>query len=193
MKTKITIAWMFTALLIASNSSQAQEQKTQERRPHEIGLRFNGVNFSGWNNFDVVFKKQKESSENRYNRYRLILLNISSGDVTSANQGSAFSIGAAIGSEKRKSINDKFKFIHGPEFQFSYNDRSTPTVISRHLNASIGYVVGSQYDINNNFCLTLEIIPSIYNASSFGKKEILVSTFGFNWNSQAALSFMYKF
>ena len=176
------------ALAALSSYSRAQSAET---KPRELGLRFSGINFNGNNNFNLVFKKQKANPE-KYMRYRFIFADISTGDVASTVSPS-FALGAAIGREKRKSINEKFKFIRGWDFSANYNSQFSNYSYDIHrIYLSMGYVVGFQYDINKDFCVNLEALPSISNSLIVADTD-LSSSFNFTLNSQGALSVFYKF
>jgi hypothetical protein len=177
------------AVIMVHSISYSQ---TDETRPHELGLRFSGINFNGNNNFNLVYKKQKDNPL-KYKRYRFILANISTGDVTGI-VTPFFALGGAIGGEKRKSLNDKFKYIHGWDLSGNYNFASNNNSSDSHrANVSLGYVVGFQYDISKEFCLNLEAIPAITNSLVFTNEELQSSVFNVTLNNQVAFSVFYKF
>ena len=193
---------MGLGILVITTVTNAQTPAAESKK-REIGLRFTSINFNGTNNFNVVYKKQKRTNENKYMRYRAMFIDISFKDHENPQAISSIQgiFGLAIGVEKRKVINEKFKFVHGWEFacfmnnshQFSPNN---PDNYSLLINPSIGYVIGCQYDIKNNFCLNLELIPSLYNTTTISDKHdvfLTSSSFNFNFTSNAALSIMYKF
>ena len=190
---------IFTLLLFTICISA---QTTNEGRKREIGLRFSNINFDGINDFNLVYKKQKRNNDNKYRRYRMLIANFTSSDFFDDFANSNIQIGAAIGLEKRKQLNDRFKFIHGLELFFDYQGKrieDAPEIVtSNNIGLSIGYVVGFQYDLNNNFCLNLETIPAIRTNSTIESispenEYSLGFTFGLGMVSKAAISIFYKF
>ncbi|MEQ8239124.1 MAG: hypothetical protein RIA69_07910 [Cyclobacteriaceae bacterium] len=112
-----------------------------------------GISMTGLDNFSFLFKK--ETGENKFRRYSGALFNIvavgESDDII--NQ---IRLGLAIGFEKRKSISDDVQFVHGwrPSMNFIFNSGNS------FFNPGIGYILGFQHNVADNFWIGIEAIPS---------------------------------
>jgi len=197
---------ILTTLALIAFVFSLSAQTTSESRKREFGLRVSNINFNGSNTFDLVYKKQKKNNENKYRRYRLVFANISSPDFFADYANYTFDIGAAMGVERRKTLNDKFKFVHGPEIYFNYFGKRDETSLTinnyNSFGLSFGYILGVQYEINDRFCTNLETIPAIGNTTSINYTSgvssstdgtTLSSKFNIGMSSKAAISICYKF
>jgi len=148
----------------------------------ELGLRLNNLT-----DFSFIYKKEK--SELKYIRHRFGIVNLGISDVAD-NKNYNIGLGYAIGIEKRKSINEKLMFIHGFEPQLAANISKNMIV----LNPAIGYVLGFQYTINDDFYVSVETIPSLNGNIVIrdNSSNLYSLNAGFNSNF-VALTIAYKF
>ncbi len=187
------------ALFVSLSAAFSQDVPTRE-----IGLRTNGFNDLGF-----VYKKQK--SENVYKRYRLAFGNLGLGIVNGSSLVN-FSVGGAIGKEKRKSINDRFQVVYGTEFiprlsilhssagTANINDGtvgevsvtgSNLTLLSTSL--GLGFVLGAQYNISPKWYISAEIVATVSLNGTFGRG---ITIYGLNaafTSSNVGLTGMYRF
>ncbi|WP_420152836.1 hypothetical protein [Siphonobacter sp.] len=187
------------ALFVNLSTAFSQDVPTRE-----IGLRTNGFNDLGF-----VYKKQK--SENVYKRYRLAFGNLGLGIVNGSSLVN-FSVGGAIGKEKRKSINDRFQVVYGTEFiprlsilhssagTANINDGtvgevsvtgSNLTLLSASL--GLGFVLGAQYNISPKWYVSAEIVPTVSLNGTFGSGITIYSLNAAFTSSNVGLTGMYRF
>jgi len=156
---------------------------------HELGLRLFGLD-----DFDFVYKKGK--AENRFTRFRLAIFDLRfNGIGNEGRSNSAFNVGLAIGTERRKSIKNELLFIHGfePSLRVGISNNSRDEV-AMGVNLGIGYVLGLQYDISEHFYANIELIPTVstfYETDFDGFNEFQVNTL-FR-SGDIALSLVYRF
>jgi len=123
-----------------------------------------GLMFSNLNGFGLTYKKGKE---NTLTRFSAASLNLNLTDFDNVNLYLR-NIGAGIyiGHENRIIIQERLKFVHGPEFGLflSYSrgpingfEMQPVTVIS----PCFGYIIGLNYALSERFLLSAELIPSI--------------------------------
>ncbi len=154
---------------------------------HELGLRFFGLD-----DFDFVYKKG--TKENRFTRFRLANFNFQfdQGDRT---DNSFVTVGLAVGWENRKAIKEKLYFVHGFEPRLSMtllNDQSSEDALV--LNPGIGYILGFQYDVSDNFYVNLEVVPSLSFLYRTDYDEFHDFRVWGNFNTDGiALSLVYRF
>jgi hypothetical protein len=110
-----------------------------------------------------------------------------------------FNVGVAVGREKRKSLDDKLVFYHGPEFAANLSiftaedDDVTPILVS----PSFGWVFGLQHSFNDRWAMNIETIPSInasfnyYGGDGIGSAEGLF--IGAGGSTTVSLSVLRKF
>ncbi|GAB3977869.1 hypothetical protein GCM10028806_39930 [Spirosoma terrae] len=151
----------------------------QDTPTRELGLRTSNLS-----SFGLIYKKQR--SENTYRRYRLAFGNLG-GYFVNNNSNISFSAGGAIGNEKRRAINDKFQFIYGTELiaNIGFNSTTSGSVTIDNGNGStttitgsslilvspsvgVGFVLGGQYNVNPNWYVSAELIPSVSVNGNFG-------------------------
>ncbi|MCB0847755.1 MAG: hypothetical protein KDE26_31095 [Bacteroidetes bacterium] len=180
MKSNFTV--LFFLALLCAMSFPAQSQSINR----ELGIRLSGLD-----NFDFIYKKGKKNNE--FARFRFVFANVSvqgSGSSISSNFGAGF----AIGKEYRKTITPKFYFVHGfePAFSFSVLNLGGPYRIN--IRPSIGYVLGFQLNVLDNFYMNLETIPSLSAQMSMDDSgEITNYVIGADFSSNAiALSLVYQ-
>ena len=177
MKKIVLISLLTLILLNVGVNAQTTTPKTQK----EIGIRVTGLA-----DFNFFYKKQR--SENKYLRMRLL-----SSIITTSKFRNSLALGLTIGSEKRKSLNDKFKVIKGWEFIGLFSTVLTNST-SMVFSPGLGFVLGFQYDINPNFLVNLEMIPSLSSHFQYDSKQLTFS--GANLEittNNIAIGLMYKF
>lgn len=150
---KIILISIFSFFALTLFSQQTSESTITN---HEIGLRF-----SGFDDFNLMYKKGL--AENKYRRHRFLNARFQFGGT--GNKEFAASIGYAIGTEKRKNITKDLHFIHGPEIAFSLSYRDSPTDFLRfrsiNMVPSIGYILGFLLEISDSFYISAEVIPAL--------------------------------
>lgn len=152
----------------------------------ELGLRLGNLT-------DFTFIYKKEKSDNKFFRHRLGSFNLNVLRLSDDDRV-LFGMGYAFGIEKRKNINEKLKFVHGIEPQLAVGINSLQGITIISISPAIGYVLGFQYDINDDFYVSLETIPSIgMNANLVDEGDNLYNfSAGFNSNA-VALTIAYRF
>ena len=175
-------------LLALSASSNAQSSETV-KSGKELGVRF-----SGFNDFNVFYKKGL--AENVYRRHRFLLGRLSYENIS---DGISFNLGYAFGKEKRRYLKEDFGFYSGWELTFAYSlasfsDGFGNRTNQHSLNPSVGLVLGAFLELSPRFILSGEFIPSLtasYLASEdFDNRFTIIGDFN---TSQTALSLMYRF
>lgn len=161
--------------------------------PRELGVRFSGVDFSGNNVFNLVYKKQK--AENRFNRWRAAFGNIGYDNFNDDEDNVYFNFGAYYGIEKRRALSDRFTFNHGWEFGGNIGLNFSEANGGYQLGLAAGYVLGVQYNPAKPFFINLETIPGAgLSFSDYGDGEdslIVQGNIGFN--SLAAVTLGFRF
>ena len=190
---------LLIALLLLTFQLHAQDGSSRE-----IGLRATNLN-----SFGLIYKKQL--SENTYRRYRLAFGTLSANFINSSTIV-GFSVGGAIGKEKRRPLSDKLQAVYGTELitSIGLNSSSTGNLTIDNGNGNtatytgnsivvvtpsvgIGFVIGAQYSINPKWYVSAELIPSIAVSGSFGSGASIYSLqAGFN-SSSAGLTGAYRF
>lgn len=155
MQIKLVCVLFFTLTTLSFSSLQAQS--TGKKR--EVGVQLNGINFSGFNSFSGFYKKQV--SENKYRRVRFFSGNLFTGVFGEDDFRFNLNLGAAIGREKRRTLDTRLEFFNGPEFSFGMGFQSVNDNSSFILSPSFGYVLGLQHSFNERWAINIETIPSI--------------------------------
>lgn len=175
--------WFLSLLLFSLfvlPSLQAQD------RNHELGLRLSGLQ-----SFDFIYKKSDNGT--KFKRYRLAVANL--GGVISENYRFNFNVAYAQGVEKRKNIGKKVQFIHGWEPGIFLSAYMNDEVYEGNAGIFLGYVLGFQYNISENFYINVESIPSLTIGGVFSDNDdssgVLFNA-GFNSNA-VALTLAYTF
>lgn len=161
----------------------------EEPLPRELGLRF-----SGFDDFNLMFKKR--SPKGKYRRHRVLLGTFS---YNSNNADYDVNFGYSFGVEKRKAITDKLTFISGPDLlmSFSYSnsdgiggDRNTQII----LGPALGYILGFNLDVSPAFSISAEVIPSIGGSIGlYDYSDNLYRVTAQVNSTSTALCLMYKF
>lgn len=190
------------AMLLACSHLCAQDTPTTLTR--EIGVRTNS-----FNDFGLIYKKQIR--ENTYRRYRLAFGHVSANFLRN-NTIIGFSAGGAMGKEKRRPITDKLQFIYGTELIASVglsssssgsltvdngNGGSTTYSGNKLLivtpTIGIGLVLGAQYNVNQRWYVSAELIPSVSAIGTFAQGSSLFTVqAGFN-SASAGITAAYRF
>lgn len=147
-----------------------------------------GIRSSSFQDFGFIYKK--ETKPNTLWRFRMAYSTFQFNYNGLVEQGqSSVKMGFAIGREKRKALNDKFYFYRGldTELQFSSSSAGSSLI----LYPRIGYVLGFQYNITNDFYVSLETIPGLSVSYDF-ENDYTTADLGFNQNA-AALTVAYRF
>lgn len=163
-----------------------QTELLGQEKVREIGPRLTNLS-----SFGVIYKR--ETARKNYLRIRLLAGDVAFRSVGD-NQSGQFSIGAAIGLEKRRKLAEKIQFVHGFEPSLDVSLNTTFDATSVLLQAGIGYVIGMQYDLSESLYISLETIPSLSfsgTATSRNQQTYQVRA-GFNSNV-AALTVAYRF
>jgi hypothetical protein len=166
--------------LYFSPSLQAQE------RNHELGIRLSGLQ-----DFDFIYKKSDNGT--KFKRYRLAVANV--GAFMAEINDLRFDMAYAQGVEKRRNIGKKVQFIHGWEPGFYVSLNAIGDDFGGNAGIFLGYVLGFQYNVSDNFYLNVETIPSLTVGGVFKDSDddsgLLVNA-GFNSNA-VALTLAYTF
>ncbi len=129
----------------------------------EVGLQFSSLDFTG-SSFGAFFKKEKK--ENVYRRIRFAAGAIDFGlleETTDFN----FAAALAIGREKRKALDAKLIFYHGPEFAARVQAVTLwEDDIAMTIQPSFGWVIGLQHSFNDRWAINIETIPTFYVAAN---------------------------
>ncbi|MEL6253852.1 MAG: hypothetical protein AAFR87_17725 [Bacteroidota bacterium] len=149
-----------------------------------------GIRMTGLQNFDFIYKKEK--APNKFSRIRLGLANISFANINDENVAN-LALGIAMGSERRKAINEKLNFYQGPEpfANLALNVVADNTLFT--VQGGLGYVLGFQYNFSEVFYVSAETIPSVGVTFSSGENldPSLGISAGFNSNA-VALTLAYR-
>lgn len=179
---------LFTLLLAGSTAVVSAQTASSPNR--ELGVRFQGINLGGSNEFSLVYKKQK--AENRYRRWRATFANLSLAVADEDNTNIGLGVGFQTGIEKRKPLADKFTFNHGWEYGPNLVLLTDGESTYLQIGGNIGYVLGVQYQPNNRFFLNLETIPGLgFSLASEEDETLFASNLGFQ--SVAALTLGWSF
>ena len=192
-------------LVICVSLLSAFSALAQDASKREIGLRTSPADLT---NVGFIYKKQ--IAENTYRRYRLAVGNLGVGTTGNEDVQVNFGVSTAIGREKRRPLDDRLKFIYGPEFVGSLNivatgagtttintGNGTITVDGSGVliapSVGLGYVLGAQYDINPKWYISAEIIPTVSLYGIFGEDaSVFGLQAGFN-SSSVGITGAYKF
>ena len=176
-------------LLVMEVSTAQTASPTEDLLQRELGLRF-----SGFDDFNLMYKKELASG--KYRRHRIAI-----GSVAYNTNRSDFdlNLGYAFGVEKRKIIKDKLSFISGPDFLMSLSYSNSEGVTGDRNNQvilapALGYIIGFNLDVSPSVSISAEIIPSIgasFSIFDYSDNQYRVSA---NFSSTStALVVAYKF
>lgn len=182
------IRYKITFIAVFSSLAFVNQIYAQSTPVHEIGIRLTGLE-----DFDFVYKKEKQL--NQFFRHRLGLVDLQASGNSNTTLWS-FGLGYAFGIENRKSINDKLKFIHGfePRMALNYSSFEGRTQ-NWAFQVGVGYVLGFQYDFAQAFYVNIEAIPAVtYTRNQNSQDGIPENNFKAGFSSNAvALTLAYRF
>jgi len=180
---KISILFVLFILVLMDQTTYAQDSPR-----HEIGIRLTGLE-----DFDFVYKKEKQL--NRFFRHRLGLVNLQASGNSNATTWSS-GLGYAFGIENRKSINEKLLFIHGFEPRMAVDYSSFEGQAQNWaFQIGIGYVLGFHYEFAEAFYVSIEAIPAVtFTRSKSSQNGFAENNFQAGFSSNAvALTLAYRF
>lgn len=186
---KYLFTFLALIMFLCTHKISAQQQ-------HEIGIRLHSLN-----NYGVMYKKQQ--TKQQWTRLRLMFTDTDVLFFDGYNRID-FTVDVAYGWEKRKVINERLTFLHGfePRLSFSLLLEGDPRVEheqnSRNecrLSPALGYILGGQLRLKNQFFIYVEIIPAISSAFRFQKgNNAFFTSLSLNANSSnASIGFIYRF
>ncbi len=153
---KFKAALLFAVALFFTTALFGQEQKKETHG--EVGLNFGSLNLTNIN-FSGFWKKK--IGEDHYRRLRFLSGNLSAGVVDDEFDADFF-LGAAIGREKRRQLDDRLQFYRGLEFIGSVSFRDRGEIDTQlGIRPAIGFVIGLQHALNDRWAVNVETIPTI--------------------------------
>jgi len=181
----LTIFLIFCGTVL---TAQAEITATAEAIPREIGVRF-----SGFDDFNLFYKKEKAMGVMA--RHRVLQTNI---DYNSNNKDWDLGLGYAYGVEKYKGITEKLSFFHGLEgalfVAYSTSGGGQLSNKSLRLVPSLGYVLGFKLELSDRYRVGIEVIPALRGNITIRNGEVSTYQVGAGLNSNStALSLMYRF
>lgn len=187
-----TLKFAFLLIVITTIAAYPLHAQDNEDKPlREIGL--GSRDLTG--NFNFIYKKALE--ENKYRRYDASFTIVYFDENSISNPYSlntlVTDISFTLGTENRKYIDDKFKFVHG----FYYGGgikmyfQEDNTLVE--LNPKFGYLLGVQYDINDQFYIGATTFPGITTGISISSEDVYISNVVVGFNTIAELSVLYRF
>lgn len=175
-------------VLTATVAFPLHAQESEVKPVREIGL--GTSNFTG--NFNLIYKKQLE--EDKYRRYDASI----NFDYRKPTNDPNTELGSTtltfrLGTENRKYLDDKFKFVHG----FFYGGGISLTFVNNHTEGRImplaGYQLGFQYDISDQLYIGATTFPAISATVNFDSNETWISNVALDFYPTAELSLLYRF
>jgi hypothetical protein len=158
----------------------ALAQDTENTPTREVGITSSRL----MNNFGLVYKK--ELSENRYRVYSgQFDLNLSFAENSFSSLFTSFS----VGTENRKYLNEKIKFVRGPAYGLGLlisGENATS------LTPFFNYQLGIQYDINEMIYLGVSSFPTV-SLLILPEAETPISFLNVNASFNAQLSVVFRF
>lgn len=186
MKFKLLLLSLLLTALCASTIS-AQDQQ------HELGLQLRS-----FNDFTIIYKKKR--AENKFTRFRIGSVNASFRDSQVQGFGGDFTgrIQFSMGWENRKLVADKVQFYNGfePRISISYSEfvRNNSADYSFLISPGLGYVLGFQYLVSEEFVINLETIPALVAGFDFNNDDSDSYHLGAAIDmSHVALGLLYRF
>lgn len=168
---KITL--IFTALTLTLGV-MGQENATHK----EIGLAFSNLD-----NFGVSFKTGTNESLWRFSTLLINGSNNKNDYETSERTTNNSGLELKAGKEYRKNIADRFDYRYGMDLSFSYKrekselinelpDQYDQITTNNRFSYGINFVLGLNYNLNENIILGAEILPAITYSSMNNKQDI---------------------
>lgn len=184
---KINLLRAFTMLLACLCLSSLHAQDAPKR---EVGIQLYGLNFNGNNSFSGFYKKQLR--ENTYRRLQFFAGRISSNFSEDASEANIY-LAAAIGREKRKSLDPHLEFYRGPQFGISTSFQSVDERTAVNVFGDIGYVLGLQHSFNDRWAIQIETVPTVSLGVSFAEDSPTTGLVQANISNSVALGVARKF
>jgi hypothetical protein len=167
----------------------------QRGSARELGFRTNA-----YNEFNAIYRRPKSGSKNKYDRWRLGLVDFQLSRIHADPIERYLAVGLAYGLEMRKPIVDQLYFVHGPEasvFMGWTRDfrRKSPRNLFVDNGIAFGYALGVQYQFKEPFFLGIETLPglSIGFSRSLNNDNFNIVEFDGGFISVAVFSFGYRF
>lgn len=168
------------------NYVKKEDQKINKSESnHEIGLKFSGLNSP----FNIIYKK--EVSPNKYGRIGFFISQINYSFNDNDDNSLNTTIGLSLGYEKRKSLTDKFQFIHGFEPQIGISLSSYSN--SSSINPAIGYILGLQYIASPNLSFGFESVPRLSARFENNSFSYSLGSISLDFNPNVQLFGVYRF
>lgn len=147
-------------------SFQNLQSQSFDKPKKEIGLRAISLT-----NFNLIYKT--ETDLGNYWRFGLGNVQFSQNSTTNGDF-SQFNLVFAAGYEKRRDITDRLEFIHGfqPTLGFSLNNEF------QQYQIGLAYILGTQYSLNRDFTIGLELAPSLLYRYSDNNQNLLFNAGG---------------
>lgn len=172
---------LFTSIVVLLFTVTAQAQQN-----YEVGLRATSIN-----NIGLILKKERSNGD--FMRYRLAFGNLNFNFVDNA-QFVNLNLGAAIGFERRKVLNERLDFLFGPEpfISLALVAGNGTIATTTSLSAGLGYVVGLNYFLSQRFRVGLEVTPrASFSLNSIGNVTTTQFGVGFSSSSFAVVGVYY--
>ena len=153
----------------------------------EVGIRLHNLN-----SFGMIYKKKK--ADQQFRRRRLGIARIAFNSL-GGRQSFQLETTVAFGVEKRRTINDKFQFVHGAEFIGSLDFDVSGARGKVAISPGVGFVLGFNYALSSSLYLGVETIPSVstrFVIDEDGFRDNFSLNAGFN-SQAASLSLVYCF
>ena len=117
-----------------------------------------GIRFSSLDNFNLLYKKRL--ADGRYRRYDFVVANVALAAVDEGPTIFQLSAGASIGTERRRTIAPRFKFVRGwqPGLSLGLSMAGETGILT--VSPRIAYLLGFQYDVSDRFYVSVEALPS---------------------------------
>lgn len=132
----------------------------------QTGAKELGIRFTSLDRYDLLYKK--EVGENTYRRYGLAFLNISYINSDGFDAGS-LNIGGSIGRERRRQLSDRVNFAHGLQLSLSGGIAGAGDNLQVFVTPGLGYLLGFQYNVSDQFYIGVEVIPETSFQLTFGE------------------------
>ena len=150
MRTLLLLACLFSSLNAATQSNTK-----------ELGIRFTSLD-----RYDLLYKK--EVKQDVYRRLGLAFLNLSYVTREGFDGGSA-NIGGSIGRERRRQVSERVTFAHGLQVSANVGIAGAGDNTQVQVAPGLGYLLGFQYNVSEQFYVGVEVIPDASLQLTFGE------------------------
>lgn len=177
MKKHLLFYFLLTFFMCYATNVLAQEDTEAPTR--ELGLASSNLT----NDFSLIYKK--ELSENRYRVFDGELnLNV----VFVESSSSSFFTSFSLGTENRKYLNEKIKFVRGPNYGLGLFVAEAGVSFMPFFR----YQLGVQYDVNEMIYLGVSTFPTA-SLRIQTAEETPISSLNINGSFNAQLSAIFRF